>query len=201
MAAGDVTNIIVSPAWMWYAPEGEPEPDDTDIDVGEDWGGNWDWVGLTTTPLTQAANTTTFEVDVQQLTTPVAQSITEERMTLGTTLAEMTATLLQLLDGGNITVTPAGAGQRGKTELRAGGRTTRTTYKIGFETIRTLADGTRLPMRWFFHRGTFSRRGDVSFGKGAVAGIPIAIEVLADTAQSEDEKLYLFQQMTAEATS
>lgn len=199
MAAGDVTNIIVSPAWLWYGPENEPEPDDTDIDVGDDWGGNWDWVGLTITPLTLGVNTTTFEVDVQQFTTPVAQSITEERMTLGTTLAEINATLLALLDGGNTIVTPAASGQRGKTEHRAGGRTTRTTYKVGFETIRVIADGTRLPMRWFFYRATFSRGGEVPFGKGAVAGIPISIEVLADTTQSEDEKLYLFQQMTAEA--
>jgi hypothetical protein len=157
MAAGDVTNIIVSPAWLWYAPEDEPEPDDTTVDVGDDWGGNWEWAGLTTAPLAQAMNTTTFEVDVQQFTTPVAQSITEERMTLTTTLAEITPALLALLDGGNTTVTAAGSGQRGKTEHRAGGRTTRTAYKVGFETIAPIADGTRLPMRWFFHRATFSR--------------------------------------------
>ena len=168
MAAGDPNNIIVSPAWLWYAPELEPLPDDTTVEVGDDWGGNWEWVGMTTTPLAQAVATTTFEVDVQQSATPIAQSITEERMTLTTTLAEMTPTLLQLLDGGNLTVTAPGAAQVGKTVLKAGGRTVRATYKVGFETVRVI-NGVRLPLRWFFHRATFSRAGDVPFGKGAVS--------------------------------
>lgn len=195
------SDILVSGAWLWYAPEGEPFPDDTDIDVGDDWGGNWEWVGLTTEPLTQEVNTTTFEVDVQQLTTPIMQSITEERMTLTTTLAEQTAALLQVLDGGNITITPAGAGQRGVTELAAGGRTTRTTYTVGFEVKHTLTGGTILPLRLFFHRATFARGGGVAYGKGAVAGIPISIEVLADDEQDDDEKLYVWQKITAEATA
>lgn len=198
--AGDARAIIVSPAWAWYGPEEEPEPDDTDIDVGDDWGGNWDWLGLTTEPLTQEVDTTTFEVEVQQFTTPVAQAITSERMRLTTTLAELTPTLLALVDGGNTTTTPAAVGQRGKVEHRAGGRTERVTYKIGFEVIHVLADGTRLPLRWFFHRGTFSRAGATPFGKGVVAGLPISIEVLADSTQSEDEKLYLYQKMTSEAS-
>lgn len=195
------SDILVSGAWLWYAPEGEAFPNDTTVDVGDDWGGNWEWVGLTTEPLTQEVNTTTFEVDVQQLTTPIMQSITEERMTLTTTLAEQTAELLQVLDGGNITVTPAGAGQRGVKELASGGRTTRTTYTVGFEVKHTLTDGTILPLRLFFHRATFARGGGVPYGKGAVSGIPISIEVLADDSQADDEKLYVWQKITAEATA
>lgn len=195
------TDILVSGAWLWYAPVGEASPDETSIDTGEDWGGNWEWVGLTTEPLNMAFDTETFEVDVQQLTSPILQSITNETITLATTLAEQTAVLLQLLDGGNIVTTPAGASQRGYTELKAGGRTVRTIFKVGFEVKHALADGTLLPLRLFFHRATFARGGDTPYGKGEVAGIPIEITVLADDTQATDEELYVWQKVTALGTT
>lgn len=195
------SDILVSGAWLWYAPEDEPNPDETSIDTGEDWGGNWEWLGLTTEPLSMAVATETFEVDVQQLSAPILQSITSETYTLTTTLAEQTAEILQLLDGGNITTTPAGASQRGYTELAAGGRTVRTVYKVGFEVKHSLADGTLLPLRLFFHRANFARGGDVAYDKGAVAGVPISITVLADEDQAEDEKIYVWQRVTSLATT
>lgn len=195
------SDILVSGAWLWYAPEDEANPDETTIDTGEDWGGNWEWLGLTTEPLAMAVETETFEVDVQQLSSPILQSITSETFTLTTTLAEQTAAILQLLDGGNITTTPAGAAQRGYTELKAGGRTVRTVYKVGFEVRHSLPDGTLLPLRLFFHRANFARGGDVPYGKGEVAGIPIQITVLADEAQSTDEKIYVWQKITSLGTT
>jgi hypothetical protein len=195
------SDILVSGAWLWYAPEGEPFPDETTIEVGDDFGGNWEWVGLTLEPLSFATDTETFEVDVQQLTTPVLQSIISEDITLTTTLAEQTAVLLQLLDGGNITTTAAGASQRGYTELRSGGRTQRTVYTVAFEVKHSLPDGTLLPLRLFFHRATFARAGDSSYDKGAAAGIPIQITVLADDTQPAGENLYVWQKVTAEATA
>lgn len=195
------SDILVSGAWLWYAPEDEPFPDETAIDVGEDWGGNWSWLGLTTEPLTMTVDTETFEVDVQQLSSPIMQSITAETFTLATTLAEQTPEILQLLDGGNITTTPAGASQRGYTELKAGGRTVRTVYSVGFEVKHSLADGTLLPLRLFFHRATFARGGDVPYGKGEVAGIPIEVTVLGDEAQAEGEKIYVWQKVLSLATT
>jgi hypothetical protein len=194
-------HILVSGAWLWYAPEDEPLPDETSIDAGEDWGGNWEWAGFTTEPLTMNVEAETFEVDVQQLSAPIMQSITSETYTLSTTLAEQTAELIQLLDGGNIIVTPAGASQRGYTELKAGGRTVRTVHSVGFEVKRALADGTLVPLRLFFHRATFSRAGDTPYGKGEVAGMPIEIQVLADDAQAEDEKYYIWQRVDSLATT
>lgn len=195
------TDILVSGAWLWYAPEDEPRPDETSIDVGEDWGGNWDWLGLTTTPLTLNLASEEFEVDVQQLSTAILSSITSEEITLTTTLAEQTAAYLELLFGGNITTTAAGASQRGYTELKFGGRTTRTVYSVGFEVIHTIANGTRLPLRLFFHRAQLTLSGDIVYDKGGVAGLPISITVLADDAQATDEKLGVWQKVTAEATA
>lgn len=201
MAAGDPGEIMVSGAWLWYAPEGEAFPDPDDVSVGEDWGGDWDWAGLTLEPLQQAVDTTTFEVDVQQSNLPVLQSITSESMTLTTTLAEQRAALLKLVDGGNIYTQAPGAGQHGWTELRAGGRTQRTVYTVGIEVRKPLADGTLVPLRLFFHRATFARGGGVAYDKGAAAGIPIEITILGDTSQLTDEQNYVWQRVTALPTS
>lgn len=191
------SDILVSAAWAWYGPEGEPEPDETTIGVGEDWGGNWEWFGLTTTPLTLNLSTTEFSVDVQQLSTPVLSAITSEDYTLATDLAEMTAINLKLLFGGNIVTTPPGAGQAGVTTLRFGGRTARTVYKLGFEAKVPQPDGSLLPLRLFFHRAQFSLGGAIAFDKGAVSAIPLAVKVLADESQPEDEKLAVWQKVTA----
>lgn len=195
------TDILVSGAWLWYAPEDEARPDETTVDVGDDWGGNWEWLGLTTTPLTLNLASEEFEVDVQQLSTAILSSITSEEITLTTTLAEQTAAYLELLFGGNITTTAAGASQRGYTELAFGGRTSRTVYSVGFEVIHTIASGLRLPLRLFFHRAQLTLSGDIVYDKGGVAGLPISITVLADDAQATDEKLGIWQKVTAEATS
>lgn len=196
-----VSDILVSGAWLWYAPEGEAFPDPDVVLAGDDWGGNWEWAGFTTEPLTQNIETTTFEVDVQQSNLPVLQSITGESVTLTTTLAEQRADLLQLVDGGNIYTTAAGVGQHGYTELRAGGRTQRTVYTVGFETRYPLANGTLVPLRLFFHRATFARGGGVSYDKGAAAGLPIEITILADDSQEADEQNYIWQKVTAQPTA
>lgn len=195
------SDILVSGAWVWIAPEGEGNPDETTISVGEDWGGNWEWLGLTTAPLTLNVNTTEFSVDVQQLSTPVLSAITSEDYTAATTLAELNAENLQLIFGGNITTTPAGAAQAGFSELKFGGRTQRTVYKLGFEAKTPLASGVLVPVRMFFHRTQLSLGGAMNFDKGAASGIPLSIKVLSDDQQSEDEKLAIFQRVTALQTT
>lgn len=194
------SDILVSGAWLWYAPEGEANPDDTTVEVGDDWGGNWSWLGLTTSPLTLNQATTEFSVDVQQLSTPILSAITSEDYTLATDLAEMTAENLQLLFGGNIVTTPAGAAQTGVIDLKFGGRTQRTVYKIGFEMKHALANGTLLPLRIFFHRVQMSLGGDIAFDKGAVAAVPLSIKVLSDDSQAENEKLAHWQKVFATVT-
>lgn len=195
------SDILVSGAWLWYAPEDEPLPDETTIDIGDDWAGNWEWLGLTTEPLTLNLSAEEFELDVQQLSTPILSSITSEVVTLTTTLAEQTAENLALIFGGNITTTAAGAAQRGYTELAFGGRTVRTIYSVGFEVIHTTAAGLRFPLRLFFHRAQISLAGDISYNKAGVAGLPITITVLSDDAQAADEKLGIWQKVTAEITA
>lgn len=194
-------NILVSGAFIWIAPEDTSIPDETTISAGEDWGGAWDYMGLTTAPLTLNSNTTEFSVDVQQLSTPVLSAITSEDLSLNTTLAELTAENLQLVFGGNITTTAAGAAQVAYKELKAGGRTQRAVKMLGFEGKTALTSGTLVPVRWFFHRVQISLGGNMNFDKGAASGIPITIKVLSDDAQAEDEKLFIFQRVSAVQTT
>lgn len=199
MAPGNPRNIISQPAWVWYAPLGEANPNPNLVAVGADWGGNWDWLGYTTEPLVENDDVTTFDIEVQQLTTSIAEEITAETKTLTTTLAEQTATIMQLLEGGNITVTPAASGQVGMEEVKSGGRTARTRYKVGFETITVDDAGNRLPLRVFYHICTFAKGGGTSYGKGAVAGVPISIGVQADTTQPANQQIKHWQRVTAPA--
>lgn len=194
------SDILVSGAWTWYAPEGETNPSPNTIGVGDDWAGNWAWLGLTTAPLSMNLASTEFSVDVQQLTTPILSSITSEDVTLTTTLAEQNAINLQLLFGGNITTTAAGAAQVGLSELKFGGRTQRTVYKLGFEIRHALTDGTLLPLRVFFHRVQLTLAGDIAYDKAGVAGIPISVTVLSDDTQATSEKLAHWQKVTAPFT-
>jgi hypothetical protein len=201
MAAGNPRNIISQPAWLWYAPLGEANPNPNSIGVGDDWGGNWEWVGLTTEPLVETDEVTEFEIEVQQIPAAVLSEITAEDKTLTTTLAEQTATLIQLLEGGNITITPAAGAQVGMEEVKTGGRTARTRYKVGFETIAVDDDGNRLPLRVFYHIATFGKGGGTSYGKGAVAGMPVSIRVYPDTTQAATEQIKHWQRVTAPFTS
>ncbi|PYJ11276.1 MAG: hypothetical protein DMF06_03430 [Verrucomicrobia bacterium] len=195
------SDVLVSGAFIYIAPEDTNPPDETTVSAGEDWAGAWDYMGLTLAPLTLNVNTTEFNVDVQQLSTPILSAITAEELTLQTTLAELTAENLQLVFGGNITTTPAGAAQAGYKELKAGGRTQRTVYTLGFEGKTPLASGTLVPVRFFFHRVQISLGGNMNFDKGAATGVPISAKVLSDDAQADDEKLFIFQRITAVQTT
>jgi hypothetical protein len=196
------SDILVSAAWAYYAPEGTAEPPPT-LAAGAAWPVAWTFFGLTTSPLTLNLSTTEFSVDVQQLSTPVLSAITSEDYTLATDLAEMTAINLQLLFGGNIVTVPPASSIPGSDTLRFGGRTQRAIYKLGFET-RLAEPGAApgdplLPLRLFFHRTQFSLGGAIAFDKGAASAVPLSVKVLADDSQPTDEKLAVWQKVTASA--
>lgn len=191
-------DIFVSAAWAYYAPVGTASPPPT-LAAGATWPVAWKFFGLTTTPLTLNLATTEFSVDVQQLSTPILSAITSEDFTLATDLAEMTAVNLQLLFGGNITNVVAASGTPASTTLEFGGRTQRTVYKLGFESRVAQPDGSLLPLRLFFHRVQFSLGGAIAFDKGAASVVPLSVKVLSDDSQAPDEKLAVWQRVTAPA--
>lgn len=194
-------DIVVGYAKIWYAPTGEADPDETSVAYGADWGGNWTYLGDTLEPLTMATEVERLDIEIQQSTAPVKQNKIKEIFRLNTTMAEHTGTLLNLLFGGTLTATAAGASQKGFDSLVFGGETDIDIYKWGFESLYKDASNNQHPIRYFFHKGSIALNGDVPFDKGAPTGIPIQITILTDTTQSIGEQIGTTHIVKAAATS
>lgn len=197
------SEIMIAPVNIYYAPTGTANPDETSIDFAEAWGGAWVNAGYTTAALTMNLDVETFELEVQQSTSPVKGMKVRETLTFETVLAELTAAHMKLAMGSSSTVstTAAGAGQKGYEEVGLGGEAYMPEYKFGFEGYLLSAANAKLPVRIFVHRATFVLGGALEFSKSAAAGIPIRVQAWADTAQSEGQQLFVFQRVTAVATS
>lgn len=195
-----VTDILVSPATIYYAPVGTAVPDETTVAYGAAWGGQWVNLGFTLEPISLSYETETFELEVEQITLPVRRVRTTETVTIETVLAEMTATNLSLVVDGTVTTTAAGTGQVGFDEIAAGGRVDLSEYAFGFEGFRLTANNVRLPVRFFLYRGNAVLNGQLTFAKSAGVGIPIQIKALPNTSQSAGRQLLVIHNVTAPAT-
>lgn len=198
-----VTDILISPVNIYYAPYGATVPDETSIDFDEAWGGTWVNLGYTTAPLTMQFDEEVFELELEQLTNPVKGMKVKENMVFETTLGELTAANLKLALGSTstITTTAAGAGQKGYQEFGFGGEVNLPVYAFGFEGFTLDTSNNKLPKRIFVHRASFSLGGNLEFTKRAVAGIPLRIRAWADTTKTAGAQLATFQSVTAVATS
>ncbi len=196
-----VTDILVTPATIYYAPVGEALPDESSIDYGEAWGGNWVNLGFTLEPVALSYETETFELEVEQITLPVRRVRTKETVMIETALAEMTGANLALVVDGTVTTTAAGVGQVGFDEILAGGSVDLSEYAWGFEGFRVTSANVRLPVRMFLYRGNAVLNGQLTFAKGAGVGIPIQIKALPDTTQDAGEQILVIHNVTAVATT
>lgn len=178
-----VSDIIVSPATIWYAPVGEALPAVNTIDAGEAWGGNWASLGYTLEPISLSLETATFDLFVEQLTVPVRTIRTQVDALLKTKLAEFTGVNLKLAMDGTLTTTAPGAAQVGYDSIVMNAtKTDVSLFAVGIEGVRVSNANARLPVRIFLHRASIVLSGDVEFAKGAGVGIPITIKALADAA-------------------
>ena len=189
-------NILIGYAKIWYAPVGEAFPDETGVAYGVAWGGNWAYLGDTTEPLTLAVDRTVFDVNIQQSNVPVKQSITQQTINLQTTLAEHTITALQLVFLGTPSSAASSTNQRAYSQLTFGGETAPALYAWGFEALYKTAANVSLPVRYLFYKGSLTLNGNIPFDKGAVAGIPVQITVLADTTKAIGAQTGIIQQVT-----
>lgn len=198
-----VTNIITGGAWLYYAPVGEAIPDETSIDYGEAWGGNWARVGFTKAPLALSYEVEEMEVEVEEFIGPLKRIKTKEGFMLETTLAELTSAYLAFVFSSTAATTAAGASQRGFDEVKVGGEVFTDEYAWGFEGAYIDAAGVKFPVRAFFYKATAVMNGSLTFSKrnGEYTGIPIQIKALVDPTQTEGENMFHFQRVTAEATS
>lgn len=203
MATPTVANIIKSGAVLWYAPVGEAVPDESTVEYGADWGGNWARVGYTKEALTVAYESEEAELSVEEELAPVARRRISEALTVETVLAELTATYLALATGDQdaVTETAAGASQKAYEETGLGGVSDIQAYAWGIEGRFIDSSDNDQPIRMFIHKGTAILNGELEFSQKSddYVGIPIQIKALADPSQSAGQKLALFQRVTAPA--
>lgn len=178
-----VENILIGYAKIWTAPVGTAFPAAT-VAYGASWGGSWAYLGDTLEPLTLTVDRTTFEVEIQQSNQAVKQAITGQPISFSTTMAEHTADLLNKVLLGTVVTTPAATGVPGYDTLEFGGETIPNVLAVGFEALYVTAANVSLPVRYMFYRGSITMGGDISFDKGAAAGIPVNVQVLSDTSKA-----------------
>lgn len=204
MAVPAVVDITHTGAWLYNAPVGEANPDETTVAYQGAWGGNWVRVGYTKAPLTVAYESEESDVNVEEELPPVKRFRISENLTLETVLAEMTAAYLQLAAANqdSISETAAGAAQDAYESTGLGGDAVMSEKKWGIEWRHIETDGTAQPARLFIHRGTAMINGNLEFSQKAdgYPGIPIQIKALSDTAQNAGQKLCLWERVTAEHT-
>lgn len=199
-----VANIVKSGAWLYNAPIAEANPDETTVDYGADWGGNWVRVGFTKAPLSAAYDSEEFDIEVEEELAAVKRKRVKESGTWETVLAELTAEYLQLAASNQdaVSETAAAAAQKGYEETGLGGEPELTEKKWGIEGLFINASGDLEPIRIFMHKGTARLNGPLEFSQKTTdyVGISIQIKALADTTQSAGRKLWIFQRVVAEAS-
>lgn len=205
MGTPSVTNLIKTGAWVYVAPVGEPNPDETDVAYGAAWGGNWARIGFTKEALKMMYESEEFDQTVEEVLAPVKRHRTSEKAMLETVMAEVTAEYLQLAAGDqtSVTVVAAGASQDGYEETGLGGVVKLTEKKWGFEGLFVDSAAVDQPIRVFVHKATGKLNGALEFSKKTsdYTGIPLQVAALADTSQSAGEELLVWQRVTAEKTS
>lgn len=194
------TNIMRSNALIYYAPEGETVPDETSVDAGDAWGGNWARIGYTAAPLTLTLNEERGVIVVEEELMPIDQFGMNLTPTMTTELAELIADYLALLFGGTVSTTAAGASQKGYEELGINPTGLITKYAVGIEGSYINAASDTEPVRIFAQRATFQINGDLVWSKktDTYVRVPIMIQVLGGVSSGSP---LTFQRVTAEATS
>ena len=195
-------NILKSGAAIWYAPVGEARPDETTVNAGAAWGGNWARVGFTKAPLAFKFSQEITRFMTEEMLGPVAVRKIGQGLELETVLAEITADYMNLVTGGQSTVaaTAAGASQKGYSQFNMSNSARITSYAIGFEGVQWDSADVQLPLRIFLDNAFFILNGDLEFSKknDDYTGVPLRVVSLTPT---ESDFLFTWQQVTAPATS
>lgn len=200
MSDPNIFQVLKSNAVLWYAPVGEAWPDETTVDAGDAWGGNWARLGATKEPLTFLYEDERADIDVEEYLSSVHRFKTSEKLTLETVLAEIDADYVALMTEGTVSATPAGGAQKAYDSLPIGNDARLTDYAFGFEGVNADSSDNLLPLRVFIYRATAKLGGELSFSKREddYTGVPITIEALSDSATPG--RLCVFEKVTGPTT-
>ena len=178
MAASDV---LVSPATVWYAPVGTALPNPSTMLAGATWTAPWKNLGYTLEPTNLTMNVTPFDLYVQQLTVPLRTIRTQVEVMLETVMGEFTADNLKLATDGTVVTTAAGSGASGRDEVTVlASKVDVSLFAFGIEGVRVTDTNARVPVRIFIPRGSAVMNGNVTFAKDAGIGIPLQLKAFAD---------------------
>lgn len=116
----NTANVVYGLGILFTAPVGTSVPSDQNLGVGTAWTGlGWSYVGATEAGVTVTFNPQTQNLTVEEQPTPVAVTVQTADLQITTSMSEDTLSNVNLAWGlgGTIAVTPAGAGQPGKSVL------------------------------------------------------------------------------------
>jgi hypothetical protein len=114
------TNVLFGVGILFTAPTTATVPSDQNLGVGSSWTGlGWSYVGGTLDGVTLTFAPTTQDILIEEQPTPVGVAVTTANLTVTCNMSEETLNNVSLTWGnsGSQAVTPAGAGQPGKTVL------------------------------------------------------------------------------------
>lgn len=194
-----VTDILISPAWVFYAPVGTTLPLTT-LAVNGNWGAAWIPLGSTLTPVTLAYEQDVLDLKVQQTTGIVRSKRTGERVMIETSLAEVNGVNLGLMTDGTVSTTAAAGASPGFNTIKTGGDREPSIYAFGIEGVRLTSTGAKLPIRMIIYRGRLQMNGAMEFSQDNGIGIPIQIVALADTSKAEGENLLIIHNINVAGT-
>jgi hypothetical protein len=114
------TNVLYGVGILFTATVGTAVPSDQNLGVASSWTGlGWAYVGATEAGVTVTFNPTTQDLNIEEQPTPIATVVSTATLQVTCSLSEETLFNVNLAwgNGGSIAVTPAGAGQPGKSVL------------------------------------------------------------------------------------
>jgi len=114
------TNVLYGVGILFTAIPGTAVPSDQNLGVASAWTGlGWGYVGATEAGVTVTFNPSTQDLSIEEQPTPVAVVVNTATLQITLSLSEETLSNVNLAwgNGGSIAVTPAGAGQPGKSVL------------------------------------------------------------------------------------
>jgi hypothetical protein len=114
------TNVLYGTGILFTATPGTAVPSDQNLGLGSSWLGlGWAYVGATEAGVTVTFNPSTQNITIEEQPTPVGVAVNTADLQITCSLSEETLGNVNLAwgNGGTIAVTPAGAGQPGKSVL------------------------------------------------------------------------------------